>query len=142
MSDLLNHIQALNEQTRAWVAEDPNNRWAGMIVEDLDHWAEMGVHTVEQYEMFMMRATISDLHKDVYGFRPHGLNVGEMSMEELSTMYDRLLNELERQQEAEAEYEKQMEKELLEDQRMSNLESDPEPTRYELMAEQFVDLEL
>jgi len=29
MQELLNHIKAQNVKTRAWVAEDPKNRFAG-----------------------------------------------------------------------------------------------------------------
>jgi hypothetical protein len=94
MSELLAHIKAENAKKQAWIDEDPENRWAGMILEDVDYWADMGVRTVEQYEAYMMRATIWDLFKDVNGFRPRHMDLDSMSLEELNELYDSLLVEL------------------------------------------------
>jgi hypothetical protein len=33
------HIAALNAEKLAWIAEDPDNRWTGLYVEDLAHCA-------------------------------------------------------------------------------------------------------
>ncbi len=46
--ELLAYLQELNEKSRQWVAEDSKNRWAGILCEDLNHWAEYGIVTVEQ----------------------------------------------------------------------------------------------
>jgi hypothetical protein len=53
---LAEHLAALNAEKRAWVAEDPDNRWTGLYVEELDFWAEMGVTTVAQFKV-VARAT-------------------------------------------------------------------------------------
>lgn len=90
MSALTAHIQELNAKTKAWIDEDPDNRWAGMLVEEADHWAEYGVYTVEQFERHMLIETIWDVYKEVNGCRPRGLNFDEMSMEELQSFLDRL----------------------------------------------------
>ena len=37
---------------------------------DLDHWAEFGVFTIEQFEFDMLLSTYSDCYKDAYGIRP------------------------------------------------------------------------
>jgi len=37
MSDLLTELKSHNAETRAWVAAG-ENRWAGELIEDLDHW--------------------------------------------------------------------------------------------------------
>ena len=100
MQELINHIKAENAKTRAWIDEDPDNRWAGMIVEDLEHWKRMGVTTVEQYEHYMMSMTIYDLYKEVHGIRPRWYDFDSMSYEEMKKLYDGLLEELESQQEA------------------------------------------
>lgn len=70
MTDLLTHLQTENAKTQAWINEDPMNRWAGLITEDLDHWASYGIHTVEDYEIYNFQATYSDMYKEAYGFRP------------------------------------------------------------------------
>ena len=100
MQELINHIKAENAKTRAWIDEDPDNRWAGMIVEDPEHWKRMGVTTVEQYEHYMMSMTIYDLYKEVHGIRPRWYDFDSMSYEEMKKLYDGLLEELESQQEA------------------------------------------
>ena len=61
MNKLVAHIKAENA-----------NRENFTIVEDLAHWASKDIYTVEQYEQYMMDATYSDLHKEVYGMRPRG----------------------------------------------------------------------
>lgn len=83
MNALVAHIEALNAEKAAWVAEDPTNRWAGMITTDVDHWAEYGVFTVEDYERHMIIAGIWDAYKDAYGVRPRGTDFESMSLEEL-----------------------------------------------------------
>ena len=100
MQELINHIKAENAKTQAWIDEDPDNRWAGMIVEDPEHWKRMGVTTVEQYEHYMMSMTIYDLYKEVHGIRPRWYDFDSMSYEEMKKLYDGLLEELESQQEA------------------------------------------
>jgi len=95
MNALLAHIKAENEKTAAWVAEDSANRWAGMIVEDLDHWAGYGVTTVAEYERYMMEASYVDLYKSVHGIKPRWVEFDNISDEELSADYDSLLVALE-----------------------------------------------
>jgi hypothetical protein len=83
MKDLIIHIRELNNRTRAWIAEDPANRGAGMLAEDLEHWNRYGVHTVEQFEHYMAAADYSDMYKDKYGYRPNWARLSAMSIEEL-----------------------------------------------------------
>lgn len=126
------HLRSLNAKTEAWVAEDPDNRWAGLLVEDLAHWAEMGVHTVAQFERYEMETSIWDLYKEVNGFRPRHIDFKAMSDEELKREYDYLLREMEQQSVREAEYiehcreiEAEQEKE-----RLAWLAEQPEPIDY------------
>jgi len=90
MNELVAHIKAENAKTAAWVAEDPENRWAGYVVEDLAHWAEYNIHTVAEYEQYMLDVSYSDLYKEVYGVRPR-YAAGSVTQED----YDRLLDCLE-----------------------------------------------
>ena len=49
MNALVKHIEELNAKTQKWMDENPGS-WGGMIVTDPAHWAEYGVHTVEDFE--------------------------------------------------------------------------------------------
>lgn len=85
--ELLNHIKQKNAETRAWV-EAGENRWAGYSPEEPEFWAERGVYTLEDLERWDLVSTISDVHKDAYGFRPRGYRFSEMSLEDLRDLYD------------------------------------------------------
>ena len=68
--ELKAHIEAENAKLAAWVAEDADNRFAGMPKFNPDHWAICGIFTVEQYVFSMAKCNYSDSYKDVYGMRP------------------------------------------------------------------------
>lgn len=95
-------LEAEKAKTLAWVAEDPQNRWATYAVVDLDHWAEQGITSVAQYERRNTEMFIWDVYKDVHGIRPRFLNMSEMSDEELNEFADRLANEAEEEAKREA----------------------------------------
>jgi hypothetical protein len=90
MSQLVAHIKSLNAKTQAWVDEDPANRWAGMLVEDEAHWAEQGVHTVEDFERRELEIAIYEGHKDAYGVKGRHYDFDSMSMDELRAEADRI----------------------------------------------------
>lgn len=90
---LLMHLEAEKAKTLAWVAEDPENRWAGYSTTSIEHWAESGVYSVEQYDRYNMLGSLSDLSKDVYGFRMR-YNTDIMTDAEMQDIYDDLLEQL------------------------------------------------
>lgn len=104
---LAEHLAALNAEKLAWVAEDPDNRWTGLWVEDLAHWAEYGVYTVAQFKRYENETLFWEMYKDVTGCRPRHVNLKNMSDEELQHEIDllgRMLeDEIKRQEEWEAE---------------------------------------
>lgn len=106
MLTLAEHLRALNAKTEAWVAEDPDNRWAGLYTEDLAHWAELGVSTVAQFNRYEMESSIWELYKDVTGVRPRHMDFKSMTDEQLTREYDYLVSQLERSVEQEAEWER------------------------------------
>lgn len=77
MSDLKAYIKSLNAETLAWVAVDPANRFAGTLVEDLEHWAEYGITTAAGLKRYLDECAYSDGYKSIYGVRPR--HVGGMS---------------------------------------------------------------
>jgi hypothetical protein len=95
MNELLSYIKAKNEKTISWVNEDPQNRFATTLLEDVDFWNGQGVHTVAQFKRYDMETTIWDLYKDVHGIRPRWLDFDAMSDAELEAFYDSLLVDLE-----------------------------------------------
>lgn len=107
MSDitLAQYLRSLNAKTEAWIAEDPTNRWAGLIVEDLSHWAEMGIHTVAQFKRYDLETLVWDMYKDAMGFRPRHIDFSSMTDEELQSEADSLGRMISRQIEEEKEWE-------------------------------------
>ena len=80
---LVSHIREENAIWEAWVAEDPENRFAVMVTSDIDHWRDYGIHSVADYEKYELAANIVDTHKEAYGFKPHWGHLMSLSMEEL-----------------------------------------------------------
>jgi len=87
---LLNHLRSLNAETRAWVAAG-ENRWACEITEDLAHWAGMGVTTVAEFQRYQNEVSYWDLYKDVFGVRPRGVRMSEMTDSDLGDEIDSLV---------------------------------------------------
>jgi len=52
MSELIKHIQRLNEVARRKMAANPN-LVIGLLTEDPDHWAGYGITTVEQFGEYL-----------------------------------------------------------------------------------------
>lgn len=88
VSTLIQHLEARNAKTEAWIAEDPSSRWAGLYTTDVDHWASMGINTVEDFERYELETYVYEATKDLYHYRPTGLS--EMSLDELRVESDRL----------------------------------------------------
>ena len=86
--ELLNHIKAANLKTRAWVAEDPKNRWAGLYPEDVRHWEDRGIFTLAQLERDELITHIYEGHKDAYGTKGRHYDFDAMSLEQLKAEAD------------------------------------------------------
>lgn len=103
---LAEHLAALNAEKLAWMAAGPD-RWTGLWVEDLDHWAEIGVFTVAQFKRYGNETMLWEMHKEVFGVRPRHVNLKDMTDEELETelnLLGRMMeDEIKRQEEWEAE---------------------------------------
>jgi len=102
---LLELIESKNAKTAAWVAEDPANRWAGMITTDLEHWAEYGVHTAEDYERYELETYIYEGHKDAFGVKGRHYDFASMTMDELREEADYISTVAQAQYEAEKKQE-------------------------------------
>lgn len=89
---LVEHIAAENVKTLAWIAEDPANRGAGLVVEDPAHWAGYGITTVDEYQHYLAQADHWDTYKDIHGIRPRWVNYAEMTTEEIEAETERELD--------------------------------------------------
>lgn len=69
MNTLATYIADQNAKTQAWIDAAPG-RWAGLLTDDLAYWAEVGITTPEELELYLDQATYSDLYKEVHGYRP------------------------------------------------------------------------
>jgi hypothetical protein len=129
---LAQHLAALNAEKMAWVAEDPDNRWTGLYVEELDFWAEMGVTTVAEFKRHENETLFWDMYKEVTGCRPRHVNLKDMSDEELEREIDLLGRMMENEIKREEEWQRQEEEYRLEEEakRAAWLAEQPEKIDY------------
>ena len=123
MTTLLQHIEALNAQADLMMEQDPG-LWMSKYTDDMSHWADMGVFTVEDFKRNELINGISDASKDLYGCRLR-LDWDEMSIEDMEATYDNICRQLNEQFEEEKEaaaYEAELKK---------GLPNDVEPLPYE-----------
>ena len=88
--DLTTYLNDIVAKSRAWVAEDPANRWAITPVADVSFWNEQGIFTVEQYVRDSLVCEYSDAYKSANGFRPSTNLAGwtnEQIEEEIKYLY-------------------------------------------------------
>lgn len=108
MSQLIDHIKKLNEETQIWINEDPDNRWASLLIEDIDHWKSYSVETVEDFERYQLETFIKS-HNKVYNSKDYS----KLSLDELRKKADELekivKETIDEEQEAERRAESQFE---------------------------------
>lgn len=93
-TDLLTYIKSKNEKSTKWVNEDPTRRFSCLLIEDLDHWKEVNVTTPSELDHYLLCGELYDLHKSVYGYRPHYGHLKSLPINELESMRDSLVKEL------------------------------------------------
>lgn len=77
------YVDAQNARTRAWVAEDPENRWAGELVCD-ERWT-----SALEAARCLAIGELSDAFKEANGVRPRHYNLTAMSLDELEAEIQR-----------------------------------------------------
>ena len=88
MLKLIKEIKSRNIKTKAWVAEDPKNRWAGLYPEDQAHWIERGITTLEALERSELEEYIYDAHKTAFGCKGRHYDFNSMTLQELKDEAD------------------------------------------------------
>ena len=79
-------IKSRNIKTKAWVAEDPENRWAGLYPEDEAHWVERGITTLDALERSELEEYIYDAHKTAFGCKGRHYDFNSMTLQELKAV--------------------------------------------------------
>jgi hypothetical protein len=131
---LAEHLAALNAEKLAWVAEDPDNRWTGLWIEDLSHWHEMDIFTVAQFKRYDLETLFWEMFKDATGFRPRHIDIKSMSDEELQQEVDYLGEQISRRIEADKEWEADMIAYAQEDAEEENAKRDELPLPIDYVA--------
>ena len=130
MTTLLQHIESLNAQADAMMAQEPG-LWMSKYTDDMSHWADMGIFTVEDFKRNELINGISDASKDLYGSRMR-LAWDEMDIEDLEQTYENICYQLRLQ------FEQEKEAEAFEAELKKGLSLYCEPLPYE----EYADLEL
>ena len=123
MTTLLQHIESLNAKADQMMAQEPG-LWMSKYTDDLSHWADMGVFTVEDFKRNELINGISDASKDLYGCRMR-LAWDEMDIEDLEQTYENICYQLRLQ------FEQEKEAEAFEAELKKGLSLDCEPLPYE-----------
>ena len=129
MTTLLQHIESLNAHADLMMEQEPG-LWMSKYTDDMSHWYDMGIYTVEDFRRNELINGISDASKDLYGCRLR-LNWDEMSIEDMEATYDNICSQLRIQFEEEQAYE------AWEAECKKGLPDDVEPLPYE----EYADLE-
>ncbi len=114
MNELLAHLTEIQTKTEAWVAEDPQNRWATIPVVDLEHWSKIGITTVAQYNHYNLVCETFELTRSAFGYKPSWTHLDSMSDEDLNKEIDFLAGECKRRMEFEQAEELAHEKAIVE----------------------------
>jgi hypothetical protein len=64
--ELLAELKRMNARSRAWVAEDPKNRWSGILTEDIAHWAQSGITSVADFDAMQAAEDEKERRKESY----------------------------------------------------------------------------
>ena len=123
MTTLLQHIESLNAKVDLMMAQEPG-LWMSKYTDDMSHWADMGVFTVEDFKRYELINGISDASKDLYGCRMR-LNWDEMSIEDMEVVYENICRQLRE------EFEMEQAAEALAAEWKKGLPDDSEPLPYE-----------
>ena len=107
MKELMAELAKRNAETEAWVAEDPQNRWAGLYSMDEAHWVERGITNLVDFERDELATYIYEGHKDAFGTKGRHYNFEAMSLEDLRSEADYISRAVKEQMALEAEMEKE-----------------------------------
>lgn len=85
---LLAHLLAIKAQILAWVAQDPQNRWACYPTTEVAHWNQQGIFTVAQYEHHSLVCNAFESIRSAFGYKPSWSGLDSLSNEALQAEID------------------------------------------------------
>jgi len=94
---LHDYLEAENQKARDYMEAHPGS-WVGTTTTDEKHWNEYGVYTVEDYERYILIATLWDGYKDLTGCRPRWMNFNDMTKAELENELEKLKKQFEEEE--------------------------------------------
>jgi len=131
---LTNDQQALQAHIEAENAKHADSFFS--VCADPAHWAGYDITTIDQYEHYMAVEDYIDCFKSVNGIKPRWMDFDSMTVAQLRVESDALYEQYQGQAEWEAEHEAWLDSVSEENHRYNDMmRSDPEPTKYELIAE-------
>ena len=101
---LIDHIKKINAKSKKWMDENPGS-WAGMLVEDIKHWNDQGIFTIEDFDRQELETSIYEMHKQAFGVKGRHYNFKEMSLKQLEKELDMLCEVAKTVRETEKKYE-------------------------------------
>lgn len=91
------HLLAIEAKTKAWVAEDPANRWACYPVTEAAFWAEQGICSVADFTKYSLVSQVHESTHDLWHYKPDWSALMALTIPELQAEADRLSAEYQRQ---------------------------------------------
>lgn len=77
------HLTAIMLRNQAWVAQDPQNRWACYPAPDVSHWNNQGIFTVAQFEHHSLVCDAFESIRSAFGYKPSWSALDAMTDEQL-----------------------------------------------------------
>ena len=96
------HLLAIEAKTKAWVAEDPKNRWACYPVTEAAFWAEQGICSVADFTKYSLVSQVHESTHDLWHYKPDWSALMALTIPELQAEADRLSAEYQRNADEEA----------------------------------------
>jgi hypothetical protein len=108
--EVIDYIDECAKRTEAWVAEDPQTRWAAYAVSEpwyLATLVEEGIQTLDQYIHNTLVNNVFEYWRSVRGYKPDYSMLKAMSIEELRVVDAEIAGEYRLQKEWEKQQEEQ-----------------------------------
>ena len=87
-TDVLGHIRRENDKRNAQAAAEGWDGWTSLSEILADEYSN-----VYQLEHSMAMSSYSDIHKEIYGFRPRGMGLSDMTLSELGEAMEELTDQ-------------------------------------------------
>ena len=108
---LAERLAEINGKTLAWIAEDPENRGAGLLCDEPQFWFERGILNGDDLDHYLLVSDVFEMTRDACGYKPDWNRLDAMTNEELEKECDSLSACVAERYGEEVAYKKEMVKE-------------------------------